>query len=285
MIYVSTACVRAETICKSIQVLAEEGFLNLELSGGTSYYDGYKRDLLHLQDKYSLHYLVHNYFPPPKEGFVLNLASLNDDLYEMSFQHCKRAIWLCKMLGSKKYAVHAGFLIDFLPAEAGKKISYRSMNDRHRALQRFCNAWKLLVEYAGESLTLYIENNVLSKTNAMTYRGDNPFLLTGVAGYNEIKDQLDFNLLLDFAHLKVSCTSLELDFQNQAKTLLSLTDYYHVSGNDGLHDQNLGVESDPDIKAVLATSDLSGKTMTLEVYNGIGSLHKSFDYLLKIVAD
>ena len=77
MIYISTACVRHKKISDSVKELAENGFLNIELSGGTDYYEGYIDDLLELQKKYKLNYICHNYFPPPKEHFVLakNIAS------------------------------------------------------------------------------------------------------------------------------------------------------------------------------------------------------------------
>jgi len=279
MIYVSTSCVRSETIRESVIKLADAGYRNLELSGGTSLYHGFVDELLELKDAYGLNYFLHNYFPPPEQHFILNLASLNDDLNACCIDHCKRAIDLCAKLGSGRYAVHAGFLIDFSPQEAGKKISHRRLNDRKAALSRFCEAWRILQDEAGDSVALYIENNVLSQTNADTYGNENPFLLTDCAGYSELQQLIDYNLLLDLAHLKVSSHSLHLDFQEEAGKLMSTTNYLHVSGNDGLHDQNHGVTGDPDITAVLENSDLSDKTITLEVYDGLDSIADSFKYL------
>ena len=129
MIFISSSCVKSSTIKDSVLALALEGFKNIELSGGTEYYDGYLQDILELRKKYSLKYLVHNYFPPPKMDFMLNLASLNDDIYKQSIKHCKQAISVCKKIGSEKYGIHAGFLIDFLPREAGKKIGWRDIKD------------------------------------------------------------------------------------------------------------------------------------------------------------
>ena len=44
-------------------------------------YANFEIDLLELKDKYNLNYQCHNYFPPPQQDFVLNLASLNDDTF------------------------------------------------------------------------------------------------------------------------------------------------------------------------------------------------------------
>jgi len=77
--YVSSACVVHEKIKDSIEELGLNGFKDIELSGGTKYYAGYEDDLIRLKEKYHLNYLVHNYFPPPKEEFILNLASLDEN--------------------------------------------------------------------------------------------------------------------------------------------------------------------------------------------------------------
>ena len=121
---------KVETISESVTTLAEVGFKNIELSGGTKYYTNYENDLLRLQDKYALNYQVHNYFPPSKKSFVLNLASMDDEICGQSIQLCKRAIRLSKKLGGMRYGVHAGFLIDIKPQEGGKKIGYRQLSDR-----------------------------------------------------------------------------------------------------------------------------------------------------------
>jgi sugar phosphate isomerase/epimerase len=282
MIYVSSCCVKSNSIKDSVSILAENGISNIELTGGTKYYDNYVEDLLRLRDKHSLNYTVHNYFPPPPQHFMLNLASLDDELYKQSIEHCKLAISLCKQLGSNKYGVHAGFLIDFSTDEAGKKISYRVLNDRNKSLVRFSEAWDILVEEAGMDVKLYVENNVFSKTNAKTYDGENPFLLTDYESYLELDDNMDFNLLLDLAHLKVSVTSLGLSFKNEVNRLIPLTDYIHISGNDGLHDQNLGLEGDEELKSILCNSDLTGKIITLEVYDGMSSILQSIETIQSI---
>jgi sugar phosphate isomerase/epimerase len=283
MIYVSTACVRNNSIKDSVIELAQQGYKNIELTGGTKYYDGYERDLLELKESHNLNYLLHNYFPPPNEHFILNIASLNDDLYEKSIEHCIRAVNLCKLLGSKKFAIHAGFLIDFTPEEAGKKISLRKVNDRSGAIGRFAKAWEIISDAAGDDVSLYIENNVYSQTNYKTYEGNNPFLLTDYEGYLELSRSLKFSVLLDLAHLKVSCHTLNLDFVSQSRLLMQETDYFHLSGNDGLHDQNHGISQDMEVMQFLEHCDLTGKTFTLEVYNGLDNIRSSFEKIEALI--
>jgi len=279
MIFVSSSCLKNNTIKQSVQELANQGYKNIELSGGTNLYEEYVEDLLGLKEKYNLNYLVHNYFPPPKKPFMLNIASLNDELFEKSIDHCFKAINLCKILESKKYGVHAGFLIDFSPNEAGKKISYRKTNDRRAAIDRLSQAWKKITKAANNEVDLYIENNVYSLSNHETYKGNNPFLLTDYNSYLELKEKINFKVLLDLAHLKVSCNTLNLNFLDQSNKLFQYTDYLHVSGNDGFSDQNHGIKDDASITSFFENKDLNGKTLTLEVYSGIDSIKESYKKL------
>ena len=279
MIFVSSCSVKSKYIKDSIIQLAENGIKNIELTGGTNYYDDYLNDIIELKEKYNLNYQVHNYFPPPAEHFMLNLASLDKNMYQNSIQLCRSAIDICKKIGCDKYGVHAGFLIDFSANEAGKKIKYRKLYDREEALNKFANAIQELNEYAGKEVKIYIENNVLSKTNADTYQGRNPFFLTDKNTYKELSERARFNLLLDLAHLKVSTNSLNLNFQDEVRHLIQFTDYLHISDNDGMHDQNFDINSDSEMFGLLKKLNLSNKTITLEVYNGIDSIKRSIDLL------
>ena len=56
-------------ISDSVSFLAEKGYQNIELSGGTKLYDGFIQDLINLKNEFQLKYLLHNYFPPPPTPF------------------------------------------------------------------------------------------------------------------------------------------------------------------------------------------------------------------------
>ena len=282
MIYISTSCVRTSRIKDSVSQLAEHGFKNIELSGGTDYYDKFEYDLLELQDKYSLNYRCHNYFPPPESHFVLNLASLNKATFRKSLEHLRKAIQLSKKLSSNKFAFHAGFFIDISINEIGKPISKSSLFDRVKSIEQFCSAFKLLLEES-EGVSLYIENNVISKKNLDTYHGDNPFMMTNFDSYQELRQKINFQLLLDVAHLKVSANSLRLNLASELKKMLNASDYVHVSDNDGLSDLNEKINRTSMLFKMLANSDISGKDFTIEVYSGLDSVRESYEALSSII--
>ncbi len=281
MIFISTSCVRAQKINDAIAILAEEGFKKIELSGGTNYYEGILTDLKNLKEKYGLTYLIHNYFPPPMKHFVLNLASANKQIYEATINHYKDAISLAEKLGVIKYGIHAGFLIDPNKDELGKGISKQSLTDREKALDIFCKGYNE-IRYHSSSVEVYIENNVISLQNYQTYK-INPFLLTDFVSYTEINNLIDFKLLLDLAHLKVSCKTLGLDFKNELHKLLNLSDYIHISDNSGFADSNSGISETSDILSLLKEYDLRDKIITLEIYEELTSIEGSYKLINELI--
>ncbi len=282
MIYVSSTCVKHERIKESIDELARNGFKNIELSGGTKYYQGYEEDLLALKDKYNLNYLLHNYFPPPKEDFILNLASLDDGIYKKSVEFYEKAISLSKRIGSKKFGLHAGFFIDFDVRDIGRDIPLNKLCDKDKAIKRFCSGYKHLKEMASD-IELYIENNVLSYSNIKTFQGQSPFMLIDHNGYLELRNLIDFKLLLDVAHLRVSANSLGLDFVEQLNKTMPISDYVHLSDNNGAHDQNRSFGESTDILNILEKFDFNNRTLTIETYSGIFDLKLSQSIISRLL--
>ena len=282
MIYISTSCVKNTKIKDSVQELAENDFQNIELSGGTEYYENFEDDLLELKGKYNLNYRCHNYFPPPKKPFVLNLASLNDETFQMSFDHLEKVIALSNRLGADKFAFHAGFFIDIRLSEIGKKLSRDNLFDKKEAVERFCNAYDVIKRKA-KNVSLFIENNVFSKTNADTYDGENPFMMTNFDEYKSLKEKINFNLLLDIAHLKVSSKTLRLDWEEEFENMMSVSSYIHVSDNDGFHDLNNQLTKSSSLLTMLERSDTRNKDFTLEIYDGMDAIKKSYKVLSEVV--
>ena len=284
MIYVSSCCSKQKRIGSAIRELAEHNFRNIELSGGTEYYEGYEYDIFDLKEKYNLTYLIHNYFPPPKENFVLNLASLDDAIFEKSIEQLRKAIRFADQLGMDRFGFHAGFYVDISSDEIGKAIPAYNLWDKKQSYERFCTGFNL-IKNESKNVDIYIENNVYSKTNFDTYGPQNPFMLTTPAEYRKLQQYIDFKLLLDVAHLYVSSHTLKFDFESHLDQLIMETDYIHVSDNDGYHDQNENFAYDSKLLKKMAKKHLKDKTITLEIYNELSSLKESFDRITALVAD
>lgn len=278
MIYVSSSCVRASTIRESVEKLVEFGYRNIELSGGTRPYAELENDLLELKSKYDLNFLCHNYFPPPTKDFVLNVASLDEEISEMSVEHVLDAIRLSKALDASKFAFHAGFQINIPVSQIGKKIEQQPLFDYDACLQRFSRNLERIREQAND-IELYVENNVLSAANYQSFNQANPFFLTDASDLDIISP---CKPLIDVAHLKVSCNSLGLEIEAQLNSFFAATDYVHISDNDGLADQNLGLAHDSELFKLLEQLDWSNKTITLEVYSGPDELKSTFESMVRL---
>lgn len=279
MLYISSACIKRRTIKESVEELARGGFANIELSGGTDYYADYKKDLLALKRSYGLNYVVHNYFPPPREHFILNLASLDDEVYNRSIDHCLQALLLCRELGSEKFGLHAGYFIDFSAQQIGKEITANSRYDRGKAVGRFCEGLGR-IKKAAAGVQVYVENNVLSSSNTKSL-GLDALMMMDNAGYRELKKVADFKLLLDVAHLRVSALSLGFDFEEELNKMLPESDYVHVSDNDGLHDQSRCFSEESAVLSALKGHDFAGKTITSETYGSVSEVRMSQSILTK----
>jgi sugar phosphate isomerase/epimerase len=282
MIYVSTACIKANKISEAVRVLAEEGFKNIELSGGTRYYDGFADDLKVIKQQFNLNYRCHNYFPPPISPFVLNLASLDIDVNEASKKNIFDAIQLSKDFNSSKFGIHAGFFIDIKNSEIGKKISRRELFDKKKAKEKFYKSFSE-IKKANSEIEFYIENNVVSAANYKNYDSNNLFMLVCAEDYHEMKAEIDFKLLLDVAHLKVSCSTLSLDFKSQFEALIEVSDYIHISDNDGLADLNYPLFPDGEILKLLQAKNLKGKDFTIEVYGDIQDVKQTYIKLKDLI--
>lgn len=282
MIYVSSSCSKQKKIGSAIRELAEHGFRNIELSGGTEYYEGYEEDIFDLKEKYNLNFLVHNYFPPPKEDFVLNLASLDDAIFERSFEHLRKVIRLASLLGADKFGFHAGFYVDIRVDELGKANSAYNLWDMKQAYEKFCKGFNSIKKESKE-IEIYIENNAYSTANFNMYGLQNPFMLTSPEEYRELQQHIDFKLLLDVAHLYVSSRTLDFDFDSHLDQMIMETDYIHLSNNNGCHDQNTEFISNSKLLDKIKKKHLRDKTITLEIYTGIDGLKVSFDRIAAIV--
>jgi sugar phosphate isomerase/epimerase len=283
MIFVSTSCVKSQYIKEAIEELHAYGFKNIELSSGTGYYEELENDLLQLQAKYDLNYLCHNYFLPAKEPLVLNLASLNDEIYERSLQHLIHSVRVSRKLNATKFGFHAGFLIDLHVDEIGKRVSYKDNYMKAESFSRFCFAVNIL-QKESDGIKLYIENNVYSYENKKVYGDLRPFLLLDNEDYSEFKKQLNFNLLLDVAHLKISCNTLSLDFQKELDMLIAQTDYIHLSDNDALCDQNKIILPNSELFQMLSQYNLGGKSVTLEINAGLNKVKQSYDLISSLIS-
>ena len=77
--------------------------------------------------------------------------------------------------------------------------------------------------------------------------------------------------------LKVSCKSLSISFAEELNKLANIANYIHVSDNDGVKDSNGSLKKDSDMFDNLVKIDWSDKIVTLEVYEKLNEISKSYN--------
>lgn len=237
-VYISTGGFKNLTGYQSALMLIDHGFDAIELSGG-NYSPNVSIELKKLNELASIQ--LHNYFPPPKVPFVLNLASDNISIKDKSINIVKNGIDLASKLQRKYYSFHAGFRLDPLVSELGKKLRYSKLIDKKTALKYFIESLEEISTYSlSKNVSLMIENNVCN-SNAIKNFSCSPYLLdspSSIIDFFKVEVSRNFGLLLDVAHLKVSAKSLNFDLISAIKNINPFVHGYHLSDNDGLNDTN-----------------------------------------------
>ncbi|ASY13799.1 Sugar phosphate isomerase/epimerase [Candidatus Nanopelagicus hibericus] len=262
-IYCSTGGFEDKPFYEVANSFLKLGIKQVELSSG-SLVAGVPEKLISLSREIDL--MLHNYFPPPKNPFVLNLASKDVQISERTMEFFQNAIQLSASIGAKYYGVHAGFLTDISVSEIGKTINAKSILGRDEGMELFISNITILDKFAvNHGVVLLVENNVLSKKNFIN-NTTNPLLLTSPEEINLFFQSVSkgVRLLLDFGHLKVSANTLDFDLTSAVSDIQKWVGGYHMSENHGELDDHLNFDSSAWFLSHLdATVDFA----TLEIKN------------------
>jgi len=234
--YISTLAFSGKTL-EEINDLAIENNFNIEFSSGMPYFENTEKLFLNSKVKFKL---PHNYFPAPKIPFVLNLASSNIEIRQKSIDHCINGIKLAKAVNAPFFSAHAGFCIDPNPSELGQRIKYSTDFDKNKHWQLFFESLYRILDVANQyEIDFLIENNVIAPFNLVD--NINPLLCCDSDEINYLFSEIGSDrlfLLLDTAHLKVSCKTLNLDLIATFKAVKTYIKAIHHSDNDGFKDTN-----------------------------------------------
>ena len=245
-IYISTGAFQTAHLPDILALCQQAGLTGLELSSGLPYLENLDEMLRKAHRCAPL--LLHNYFPAPREPFVLNLASDDPDIATKSMALCKQAIQLSAAVGAPFYSVHSGFAVNLDVDMLGKpetqaKLSNAGNAAYEAAYIRFRDRVEALCDIAATAgIRLLLENNVLPQE-----LGGNALLMTRAEEFLRLFDDLkhtNLGVLVDVGHTYVSARTLGYDPGEFIRTLAPHIEAFHVSENDGLRDANQPVRED-----------------------------------------
>lgn len=238
MIYISSSLSSHHKIKDAILELIGLGFSNIELSGGTSYYQGINEDVLSLKQKHKLNLRIHNYFPPEPENFVLNIASCDKIIRNKTFEFIENIIHLSKILGNDLCTVHPGLNKSLLMVKDGVLIEKEhcgKLKYRDNTKEDFYLAVKALSEkLRTQQMRIGIENFFPLSESFYSFLDKKEDII----GFLEFcRDIPNVGFLLDLAHLNVAANYFGFDKLQAAETIF---DNYpdkifeiHLSENKG----------------------------------------------------
>jgi sugar phosphate isomerase/epimerase len=276
-VFVSTACVgTTEQLDRRISDLRNHGLVDIELGAGvTVNFDDEDLRELPVGD-----YLIHNYFPPPLEPFVLNLASKEAKVQQQSLQLVCKALELSAKLHAPFYSVHAGFITD--PTGFGTTSfifpAPTSSDEAHYAMERFVASLQIALDVAQRlDIQILIENNVCSED----LRGK--LLLQSAEEFHELFRSVQsahLGVLLDTGHLNVTSHTLSFDRMNFADQVAPYVKAFHIHDNDGVADLHQPVGASSWVFDVLNRPEYALLPLTVEArFANVSELYEHVNWL------
>jgi sugar phosphate isomerase/epimerase len=283
IIIASTACLPGtQPLAVRIDEFRRQSIDAIELGAGVSV-DG---DLDAVLADTATRFYVHNYFPPPADAFVLNLASADSAVRARSLQLVTAALDLSARLGAPFYSVHGGFITDPIGFD-GKGFVFplpKSRAEADAAAERFIAAITEVLAYARErGVSVLVENNVCVPASA------GKLLLQSAAEFEHLfRHVSDANLgvLLDTGHLNVSARTFDFDRLRFVDTVQDFVRAFHIHDNDGTADTHQPVTEDGWVMNVLHRAAFKGLPIIVESkFADAAALARHLQWLSAALAD
>ncbi len=275
-LYVSTACLSpTEDLLVRLAAYEARGLHAVELGAGVSIdsQETLRPKNLPALKAGARRFLIHNYFPPPRESFILNLSSPDEAIRRRSMDFVLAALDLAACLDAPYYSVHAGFVVD--PVEMGP-TSFRfpplpSPDEPRRAMERFVATIGPALAHAEEvGVGLLVENNVCPAD----LRGK--LLLQTPEEFHELLDACpseSLGVLLDTGHLKVAARTFGFECADFVDALGPYVKVVHIHDNDGLVDTHGPIGPGSWAARILGTPPLADVPVVVEArFDGMDSL-------------
>lgn len=252
-IYLSTACFQSRNLGEILEFCLKESMTNIEL-GSNIAYSGDNVGLALKFKQAGMRFIIHNYFPAPKKGFVLNLASDDKDIEARSISFCKEAVDLSAAIGAPFYSVHAGFAFHARPEDLNMPQAELPRIPYRKAYDIFVKNIRLLAGYGSDKgVKIAVENNVVAEFNLIGGKNELLLLADGeaLAFYKDVGSENLF-YLIDLGHLKINSALLNFDSFEYLGKIMPHSLAFHLSDNNSRLDGHLKFTEDAWFKGVVA---------------------------------
>lgn len=243
-VFVSTASARnPRDLPEVLDRFLRAGISAIELSAPHPYLPRAEiESLLKASQDRGAKFILHNYFPAPKEPIVLNLAAVRDDAHEATLSLVRQALALAEETKSALYTCHAGYRAHATCPPTGQfKFKLLNVDSKLQANDRQRQSLAAILEIPAirsGAVRFGIENLFPCESG-----GENVSYCCTPPEILEILDLFadqHLGLLLDLGHLSITATLLDCDPDQLLDELVELCGdrilEVHLSGNDGMRD-------------------------------------------------
>lgn len=241
-IYISTSFAPLHSAVTDVLTsLAQCGITSVEL-GSTHCYEP---DLVSRLKQFEIQYIVHNYFPPSAESFIVNIASTSTLIRTRSLRHAMDSISFCRQIGASLYTVHPGFMFD--PSEESEstenydfiffkpRVDYTSEDYYNTCFDLFIDSARLLCRHAqreGVRLAVESQGSVLNANNLFLQHPDDfERLMTAFA-------PTELGINLNLGHLNLASQAFGFDREAFIRQISDYIAAFEISHNDGQKDDH-----------------------------------------------
>ena len=238
-IFVSTIFAKDNSkISDALLICKKANISNIELGSNHIYENNFKKII----KQYNFRFIVHNYFPIPRKSFVVNIASSNKHIRNLSLKHIKKAISFCKEINSKLYTFHPGFVSDPIAANrSGNNYDFiwsvKILNKNYKlAFDQMSSSLKKIVNFARKKnvrVAIETEGSFKKKFYLLMQR---PEEYQKLFKYFDTKD---LGINLNIGHLNLASKAFnfsKLKFVDMLKPYIVAIELSH---NNGIEDQHL----------------------------------------------
>jgi sugar phosphate isomerase/epimerase len=227
-IYVSTSCLKdCRDLSRVLDLYSGAGIRNVELGSCHGYIEGVQ-EMLERYD--STNFILHNYFPPARESFIMNLASQDKRIRSQSLNVCRNAICLCGRLGAPLYSFHPGFRVEgTLDKDFGLS---NAVVPYEKAFKTFTRSLEEILSYARAYRVRVAVENLEHKNDA--------YMMTRPEEFSRLSETFpEVEVLLDLGHLKIASHRLCFGIEDFIFGMRCKIAGIHLHENDGLSDRHL----------------------------------------------
>ena len=241
-IYVSTTFAKDNLpISLVLKICNEANFFNIELGSNHFWeYNQLKTTLKYKKNKY----LIHNYFPVPKEKLIVNIASKNKIIRNKSIKHAKKSIDFAKKIGANLYTLHFGFHADPISTSISKNnydfifdTNEQYHNNYNLIFSHMINSMREIIDYAKDkniNLAFETEGSAKKGTCFMSEYWEYQNLFNYFS-----EKELKLNLNIGHLNLQFKKNTEKEDFLNLIKNRVFAME---ISHNNGKKDQHLKIK-------------------------------------------